>query len=57
MENSGLPILLKQEKFQDIELMYNLFSKDKRSFELMCQCLQSQIKTEGSCLVAPENMR
>jgi hypothetical protein len=51
MENSGLSALLKQERYEDMALMYNLFIRNKQSFELMGQRIQAEIRQEGSALV------
>ena len=47
MENSGLIQMIKQEKFQDIKLMFSLFKRCPNALDLLKQELKNYIITEG----------
>ena len=51
MENSGLIQMIKQEKFQDIKLMFSLFKRCPNALDLLKQELKNYIITEGQKLV------
>jgi hypothetical protein len=59
MENSGLTHMIKNDKFEEINLMYELFSKDKSkpAFNQLKLHLSNFIITEGNKLVADNNLK
>jgi len=57
MENSGLIQMIKQEKFQDIKLMFNLFKRCPAALDLFKVTLKQHIVSEGLKLVKNESMQ
>jgi hypothetical protein len=47
MENSGLIAMIKNEKYDEIALMYELFSKVPESFQALSKNLSNYIVAEG----------
>ncbi|XP_058508668.1 cullin-3-like [Solea solea] len=54
MENSGLIHMLKYGKTEDMACMYKLFSRVKDGLEIMCNCISSYLREQGSALVHEE---
>jgi len=51
MENSGLTQMIKNDKYDEIGLMYDMFSKVGDAFTLMKGHLSQYIVSEGNKLV------
>ena len=47
MENSGLVSMIKNEKYDEILLMYELFSKVPEAFQALSKNLSGYIVSEG----------
>ena len=57
MENSGLIQMIKQEKFQDIKLMFSLFKRCPTALDLLKSELKVYIVAEGQKLVRNETIQ
>lgn len=51
MEDSGLIPMIKNEKYDEIALMYDLFSKVPDAFTILSKNLASYIVNEGNKLI------
>jgi cullin 3 len=51
MENSGLVAMIKNEKYDEIGLMYELFSKVQDAFQALSKQLSAYIVAEGTKLM------
>lgn len=51
MENSGLVHMIRNNKLNELTLMFNLFSRRPASFNQLKVCFADYIVTEGSKLV------
>lgn len=56
MESSGLVVLINHEKYEDIALLYDLFKRVPKSFELLRQQLQEFIIKQGTALITDEKL-
>jgi cullin 3 len=54
MEHSGLIHMIKNEKYNEIQLMHDLFSKVPDAYTLLTKNLAQYIVNEGNKLVADE---
>lgn len=57
MENSGLISMIKNEKYDELSLMYELFSKVQDAFATLTKQLSTYIITEGAKLMAEEKFK
>ena len=57
MENSGLISMIKNEKFDELSLMYELFSKVQDAFASLTKQLSIYIVQEGSKLMSEEKFK
>jgi len=57
MENSGLIHMIKNEKYSEIELMHNLFSKVPDAFMILSKHLANYIINEGNKLVGDDKLK
>lgn len=57
MENSGLIAMIKNEKYDEIALMFELFSKVPEAFSALSKSLSAYITTEGSKLTQDKQMK
>ena len=57
MENSGLVHMIRNDKFQEIELMHSLFAKVPEAFAVLNKQLAAFIAGEGNKLLADEKLR
>ena len=57
MENSGLNYMIKNDKYDEISLMHELFFKVQDSFNQMKLHLSNYIVNEGNKLVADQNLK
>jgi len=57
MENSGLIQMIKQEKYQDIKLMFSLFKRCPTALDLLKSELKVYIVAEGQKLVRNETIQ
>jgi cullin 3 len=57
MENSGLIAMIKNEKYEEIHLMYELFQRVADAFSLLSKQLSTYIVSEGQKLIADDKMK
>jgi hypothetical protein len=57
MEESGLLSMIKNNRMQDLQLLYSLFIRRPRSFELLRKRLSDFIVEEGTRLVQDEQLK
>lgn len=57
MENSGLNYMIRNDKYEEISLMHELFSKVPESFTQMKQHLSTFIVNEGNKLVGDQQLK
>lgn len=57
MENSGLFHMIKNEKYMEIQLMHELFSKVPDAFTVLNKHLAAYIVNEGNKLVSDEKLK
>lgn len=57
MENSGLVAMIKNEKYDEIGLMYELFSKVQDAFQALSKQLSAYIVAEGTKLMQDDKLR
>lgn len=57
MENSGLIHMIRNDKFQEIELMHNLFSRVPDAFSILNKHLSQFIFNEGNKLLNDEKLK
>jgi cullin 3 len=57
MEHSGLIHMIKNQKYEEIRLMHELFSKVPEAHSILTKTLHSYITSEGSKLVADESLK
>lgn len=57
MENSGLIAMIKNEKYDEIALMYELFSKVPESFQALSKNLSNYIVAEGQRLIQDDKLK
>ncbi len=57
MDSSGLVSMIKNNKIADITLLYSIFSKRLKSFELLKRSLSDFIVMEGLKLVQDEKLK
>ena len=57
MESSGFVHMIRNNKINDLTIMFQLFSRRQKSFDLLKKCLSEFIASEGSKLVADTNLK
>lgn len=57
MENSGLVHMIKNEKYDEIALMYDLFSRVTEAFNILGKHLALYIVTEGNKLIQDDKLK
>ena len=57
MENSGIVHMIKNEKYEEIALMHDLFSRVQEAFNYLAKNLAQYIVTEGNKLVQDEKLK
>ena len=57
MENSGLVHMIKNEKYDEIALMHDLFSRVQEAFNYLAKNLAQYIVNEGNKLVQDEKLK
>ena len=57
MENSGLISMIKNEKYEEISLMHELFSKVPESFQALSKHLSNYIIAEGQKLIQDDKLK
>jgi cullin 3 len=57
MENSGLVHMIRNEKYEEIALMFDLFSKVPEAFNILGKNLAQFIISEGSKLVLDDKLK
>ena len=57
MENSGLVAMIRNEKYDEVGLMYELFSKVPEAFSALNKHLSNYIVTEGAKLMADDKLK
>lgn len=57
MENSGLVAMIKNEKYEEIHLMYELFQRVPDSFATLSKHLSNFIVVEGQKLITDEKLK
>ena len=57
MDSSGLVSMIRNNKITDIALLYTIFSRRPKSFELLKRSLRDYIVMEGFKLVQDEKLK
>lgn len=57
MESSGLVHMIRNNKIADLTILFQLFHRRQKSFDLLKRCLSDFIVSEGSKLVSDANLK
>jgi cullin 3 len=57
MESSGLVHMIRNNRIPDLTLLFTLFQRRQKSFDLLKRCFSDFIVTEGSKLVSDTNLK